>query len=98
MKKPTTLKQAIKEELKDNEFKLLFEKETCIINIAKIITDLRQKSGLTQDALAKKCHTTQSVIARIESGNDTRIPSLELLNRIAISLGSHLSIVFEKAA
>jgi UDP-N-acetylglucosamine 1-carboxyvinyltransferase len=37
-------------------------------NIGKRIADIRDAQGLTQSDLAKKIKTTQSAIARIESG------------------------------
>jgi transcriptional regulator with XRE-family HTH domain len=46
--------------------------------------------------LQKKAGTTQSVIARLESGKDTRIPSLGILLRIAVVSGEKLNISFSK--
>jgi len=50
---------------------------------------------LTQSELAQKAHTTQPVIARLERGSDFRIPSLELLGRIAYALGKEIVIDFK---
>ena len=44
--------------------------------------------------MAEKSQTTQQVIARIEGGKDQRVPSLELLKRIAHAAGKHLKISF----
>ncbi len=90
-----TLKEAIAEEMKDEEFAVLFENERIINNLAKTIVEMRQKRGLTQAELAEKAHTTQPVIARLEKGSDSRIPSLELLNRIAHALGKEIFIDFK---
>ena len=53
---------------------------------------------MTQAALAKACDTTQSVVARLEGGNNGRMPSLELLGRIAKALGLSLVVGFDQAA
>jgi len=57
-------------------------------NIGKRITDLREAQGLTQTELAKKLNTTQSAIARMESGRQNI--STDLLRRISQSLGKNL--------
>jgi len=57
-------------------------------NIGKKIADLREGQGLTQTQLAKKLHTTQSAIARLESG--TQNISAEMLKKIGHALGRNL--------
>ena len=95
--KPITLNEVIKEKLNDDEFAVLFEKEKIINDIAKFIVEMRQGQGLTQTELAEKARTTQPVIARLERGMDSRIPSLELLSRIAHALGREIVIDFKLA-
>lgn len=94
--KPITLQEVIAEEMKDDEFAILYEKERIINKIACAIVELRQRKGLTQTELAEKAHTTQPVIARLEKGSDSRIPSLELLGRIAHALGKEVVIDFKQ--
>jgi transcriptional regulator with XRE-family HTH domain len=55
----------------------------------------RKNAGLTQNELAKKMGTTQSVIARLESGEDERMPSLPFLARIASACNSALEFGFK---
>lgn len=50
----------------------------------------RARSGLTQAQVAKKMGTTQSVVARIESG--THPPNIETLERYAAAIGAELRI------
>lgn len=57
-------------------------------NIGNRIADLRESSGLTQTELAKKLKTTQSAIARLESG--TQNISAEMLKKIGVALGKNL--------
>lgn len=58
------------------------------MNIGKQIADLREAQGLTQTALAKKLKTTQSAIARLESGKQN--VSAEMLKKISGALGKNL--------
>ncbi len=53
----------------------------------------RIRSGLTQKQLAEKMGTTQSTIARLESG--TSIPTLRSLKRYAQATGSRIKIFLE---
>ena len=89
------LKKILDEELKDAEFRFYFQKEQAVSRIARMIRDARMKVNLTQSELAKKASTSQAVIARIESASDTRIPSLDLLERIAKALKAKLLVSFE---
>jgi UDP-N-acetylglucosamine 1-carboxyvinyltransferase len=57
-------------------------------NIGKRIADIREAKGLTQTDLAKKIKTTQSAIARIESG--TQNITTEMLRKISQALGKNL--------
>jgi predicted transcriptional regulator len=91
-KKIITLNDVIEENLKDPEFAKHYRREQIINSIAKMIHDIRKRTGMTQSQLAKKVQTTQPVIARLESGRDSRIPSLELLMRIADAAGAKLDI------
>jgi len=52
------------------------------------IADIREAAGITQATLAKKLKTTQSAIARIESGKQN--VSTDLLRRISQALGKNL--------
>lgn len=94
--KKITLKAVIEKHLKDPKFAQEYEKQLLINEISKLIVKLRQTAHLTQKELAYKAGTTQPVIARLESGNDTRIPSLELLARIAQASNSKLFLSFEE--
>jgi predicted transcriptional regulator len=89
-KKIITLNDVVEENLKDPEFAKHYRREQIINSIAKMIHDIRKSTGMTQSQLAKKVQTTQPVIARLESGRDSRIPSLDLLMRIADAAGAKL--------
>jgi len=61
--------------------------------LARAVIGARVSAGLTQEQLARRMDTKQSVIARIESGR-TR-PSTQTLQRLAVATGTRLHISFE---
>jgi transcriptional regulator with XRE-family HTH domain len=61
--------------------------------LARAVIAARVTAGLTQEQLAHRMDTTQSVIARLESGR-TR-PSTQTLQRLATATGTRLTISFE---
>lgn len=62
------------------------------IQVAREVHALRQRRGLSQRRLAELVGTTQSAIARLESGVIS--PSLPTLDRIANALGAELHVTF----
>jgi len=62
--------------------------------LARRIRDLREAQHLTQAQLASRAHTTQSAIARLESGQV--VPKLDLLQKIAAAMGLRLSVDFTR--
>jgi len=52
----------------------------------------RAKRGLTQAQVAEKIGTTQSAVARLESGRGKHSPSLATLSRYANALGCRLEV------
>ena len=93
--KRIALKAVLQRELKDPEFSFYFQREKAISEIARLVRDARLKAGLTQAQLAKKAQSSQVVIARLESGTDGRVPSLDLLERIANALKAKLLVRFQ---
>jgi ribosome-binding protein aMBF1 (putative translation factor) len=58
--------------------------------LAELVYTLRTRAGLTQTELARRMGTTQSSIARIESGGS--LPTLDMLSRLAHATGSTLRL------
>ena len=58
--------------------------------IASQVGERRRELGLSQVQLAKLCNTTQSAIARLESGG--RPPRIDTLQRIADALDCELEV------
>ena len=63
--------------------------------LAHSLIEARVTAGLTQQQLAQRMETTQSVIARLESG--LARPSTQMLERLAVATGTRLKISFERA-
>jgi ribosome-binding protein aMBF1 (putative translation factor) len=61
--------EMLKKELKDQEFRKEYEELEEEFEIAKQVIELRIKKGMTQKELAEKVNTSQSCIARLESGS-----------------------------
>lgn len=58
--------------------------------LAKVLINAREASGFSQQEIAKRMNTKQSVVARLESAQGN--PTLKTLNRYAQALGGHLQI------
>ena len=62
--------------------------------LAHAFLSARAQAGLTQEQLAERMHTSQSFIARLESGKVS--PSTRTLFRFAKATGHTLHISFER--
>ena len=92
------LAKVLRKRMTNPEFRLYFEQSRSISELCLAVARARLAAGSSQVALAKKSGTTQSVIARLENGNQGRMPSLALLGRIAKALRLHLVVGFQKMA
>jgi ribosome-binding protein aMBF1 (putative translation factor) len=72
------------------EYDRAYAAATLAGQLAELVYALRTRAGLTQTALARRMGTTQSSIARIESGGS--LPTLDLLSRLAHATGSTLRL------
>jgi len=61
--------------------------------LASLLIEARSRANLTQAQLAEKMRTSQSTIARLESGKAK--PSLSTLERLAKATGMRLKISLE---
>lgn len=65
-----------------------------LVNIGKMISQLREDRRMTQSELAKKIDTTQSVVARIETGEQNI--STETLSKISAALDREIVTIAPK--
>jgi ribosome-binding protein aMBF1 (putative translation factor) len=85
-----TFKKYFKQSLKDPEFKELWEKADAEYQISRQIIRKRLENKMSQQELAKKAKTTQAIVSQLE--NSTINPTVDLLKRISVGLGSKLTI------
>lgn len=92
-KKTIPVEEVFKEWHKDPEFKREYDALEEEFAVADTFIKARSAAGLTQQELAGRMKTSQSYIARLESGKET--PSTRTLNRFAEATGHRVVIHFE---
>lgn len=85
--------EMLKEELKNPDLRREYETLEEEFEVAKQVIKLRLEAGLTQKELAEKAHTSQSCIARLESGSYKNV-SLSFLRRVGNALGVQPHVIF----
>jgi ribosome-binding protein aMBF1 (putative translation factor) len=91
----TKLTDLHKKWMKDPEYRREYDALEEEFALASAIIEARSRAGLTQEELAARMETSQSAIARLESGR--MIPSGRTLKRFAKATGTRLRISFEPA-
>ena len=76
--------------MEDPEYRVAYEALAPEFELAKELLAARARAGLSQAELAERMGTTQSAIARIESGRQK--PSTRTLERYAEATGSKVQI------
>ena len=80
------LRSMEKKMLADREVRAAYETMADEFGLARELIAARVRAGLTQAELAELMGTTQSVVARLESG--ARLPSVKTLLRFAKATGA----------
>ncbi|MCL1975521.1 MAG: helix-turn-helix transcriptional regulator [Firmicutes bacterium] len=76
--------------MKDEEFKVEYEKLKPRYELIAQIIDARNELNITQEELASRVGTQKSNISRFESGSYN--PSLDFITKVARSLGKEVHI------
>ena len=79
--------------MRDPDYQAAYDALDEEFTLAAALIDARARAGLTQEELAQRMKTTQSVIARLEGGRV--MPTTRTLEKIAKVTGSRLKISFE---
>ena len=87
------LKKVAKRWMKEPGFREGYDALEEAYSIASLLIAARTRANLTQADLAERMGTSQSTIARLESG--TAKPSLSTLRRLARATGMRLKISLE---
>jgi ribosome-binding protein aMBF1 (putative translation factor) len=90
-----TLKTLKRELLADDETRAAYDALASEFSVAKTLIAARARAGLSQAEVAARMGTTQSVIARLESGK--RLPSLRTVERFARAVGGRAVLRIEAA-
>ena len=80
--------------MKDPEYRKEYEALEEEFALAAAVAKARSRAGLSQAELARRMKTTQSTVARLESGRGR--PSTRTLGRFAKATGHRLKISFER--
>ena len=92
----THIKELHRTWMHDPTYRHAYEELAPEFALARTLIAARLAAGLTQEELAERMQTTQSVIARLEGGRVW--PSTRTLERFAKATGTRLKISFEPVA
>ena len=87
-----THKELKKKALERPEVKAEYDRLADDFELLDEFLKARTAAGITQEELAKRIGTTQSAIARLESGKGKHSPSLATLQKYARALGCRLEV------
>ena len=91
----TKVSELHREWSKDPEYRAEYERRGPKFALARALIEARTRARLTQSELAERMVTTQSVVARLESGRVC--PSTRTLEKVARATGTRLRIHFDPA-
>ena len=91
----TKLKELKKRFMKDPKFRKEYARADDEYALVEALVQARAAAKLTQAALARRLGTTQSAVARLESGRVS--PSLATLRRYAEATGTRLTVDLVRA-
>lgn len=91
MRETIKFKDYLKKELKNPEFKNVFDEEEIYASLAIQIAKIREKEGLTQKELARRLHTTQQTVSRLEDIHNKSY-SLQTLIKLSQALNKRLEV------
>ncbi len=83
-----------REAMRNPEFRKAYDALAPKYALINAMLDARNKKGMTQAEIARRAGTTQSAIARFESGRSN--PTLEFATRLSRALGAKLEIRLAK--
>lgn len=79
---------------RDADYREAYERLGPEFELARALIEARTLAGFTQAELAARMETTQSAVARMESGRVP--PSMRTLAKVARATGTRLRISFEQ--
>ncbi len=86
----TKISKLHKDWMKKPEYVAEYDALAAEFELAEVLINAREASGFSQQEIAKRMNTKQSVVARLESAQGN--PTVKTLSRYAEALGGHLQI------
>ncbi len=86
----TSMRELKKKWMRDPEFRKEYEALEPEFALARTLIEARTNAGLTQEEVAERMGTTQSVVARLEGGGS--LPSMKTIRRYAEATGTRPEI------
>lgn len=91
-----TLKELKRDLLADTAVQVAYKEQGVEFSLVRELIAARMRAGLTQDQIAQRMGTSQSVIARLEGGK--RPPSMSTVQRYAQAAGCKAVLRLEPLA
>lgn len=85
-----TVDDWLKEELKDEGFRVLWNERQAAYKVARELIRLRKQQKLSQSEVARRAGLKQPAVARLESGAVK--PTLDTIQRVARALGRQVEV------
>lgn len=93
MKRSLRFEDYLAEQLKNKTVRKAYEEEGVFVELAIQVAHLRAQKGFSQRDLARRLHTSQQTISRLESPRNGSL-SLRTLIKLAHALGKELKVQF----
>ena len=82
-------KTHLNEELKNAQFRKVFDEEKHMLELGLAIIEAREQRGLSQSELAQKSHVTQQQLSKIENGVNC---NMHTFIKVSSALGLDLTL------
>jgi HTH-type transcriptional regulator / antitoxin HipB len=85
-----TFRKHLNNELKNEEFKKIYQEENELMELSLEIVTARKELGLSQNQLAEMSHITQQQLSKIENGiNCNMLTFLKVCDALGIEIDLH---------
>lgn len=85
----------LEKQLKDEEIRIAYDQRRFYLQVARLVSELREKKEWSQIQLAKAAKVSQPLIARLECGDQRRTPTFETISKILSALGYRMEITVQ---
>ena len=92
-KRGTTLREFLGRQMRNGEFRKAYAQEDLPARLAVRIAELREKRGMTQQALARRLRVSQQALSLLENPSTANY-TLRTLQRLAAALDKDLVVEF----